>query len=130
MPPIDLFMDKVSKGPIAGLAPIPITTCKVRIDRLSKSQHFIDQSQFPFERVVEVASFKKSNYTVSASIVDPSASLTAVTRPSEPASKLFIEAPCSTEKRNKVYSLCFYNSSVYRKTNAFSVRHWSWVVLP
>jgi len=41
-------MAKVSKGPIAGLAPIPITTCKVRIHRSYKSQYYIDPSQFSF----------------------------------------------------------------------------------
>jgi len=58
------------------------------------------------------------NYTVSASIVDPSASLTADTRPSEPASKLFMEAPCSTEREIQVCSLCFWNSLVCRKAKA------------
>lgn len=120
-------MAKVSKGPIAGLAPIPITTCKVRVHRLNRSQHFIDFDSLI--RVVEVASFEKEkvklsyNYTVSASIVDPSASLTAVTRPSEPASKLFMEAPCSTVRGTLSLLTVFLKFLGLQESKGVSLRH-------
>ena len=51
----------------------------------------------------------EQNITVSASMLDPSSSLTAVTCPSEPASKFFMDAPWWTIKKVKKVHFYSYN---------------------
>ena len=62
-----------------------------------------------YEKVLNIMHKHQKNITVSASMADPSSSLTVAMRPPEPASKFFMEAPWRTIKLVKKVSLYGYN---------------------
>lgn len=91
IPPTELFKPTLSNSLIAGLAPMPTTTCKT-VDMTNEIDLYDFHSknfEIYYQTIVWV--------TMSASMTEPFSSLTAATRPSDPASKFFMGAPYKNE---------------------------------